>query len=134
MMAGVAGLRPWRAGPAGLLLAACTLAQAQGDAQRGEQLARSRTQGLCVLCHALPGDHPAQQGTVGPPLAGVGARWSADQLRQRLLAPQQFNPDTVMPAYARTAGLRQVAPAFAGQPLLQPAQIDDLVAWMVSLQ
>ena len=120
----------------GLLgLALCaSLAQAAGDAARGEAIAHNRSQSLCVLCHALPGQNPALQGNLGPPLAGVGSRLDANTLRQRLLAPQRFNPDTVMPAYGPQDGLQQVAQAQRGRPLLSAEQIDDLVAWLASLR
>ncbi len=109
-------------------------ASAQGDAQRGAAIAASRSLGLCVLCHALPGQPAALQGDLGPPLAGIATRLDAQDLRQRLLAPERFNPDTLMPAYGRTDGLRQVAAAQRGQPLLTPAQIDDVVAWLETLR
>lgn len=109
-------------------------ALAAGDANRGAALVASRSLGLCVLCHALPGQPESSHGTVGPPLASVGARLDAASLRQRLLAPERFNPDTVMPAYGRSDGLRQVASALRGQPLLSAAQIDDVVAYLESLQ
>lgn len=118
-----------------LLAALCaTAAVAQGDPARGAAIAANRSQGLCVLCHALPGQPAALAGTVGPPLAGVGGRLDADALRARLLEPERFNPDTVMPAYGRTDGLQQVAPAQRGRPLLGAAQIDDVVAWLVTLR
>lgn len=101
---------------------------------RGAALAASRTQGLCILCHALPGIPAVQQGTLGPPLQGVGARLDAGQLRQRLLEPARFNPDTVMPAYGPPASLQRVSPAWQGRALLEPAQIDDLVSWLASLK
>ena len=116
------------------LAATAATAMAQGDAARGEAIALHRSQGLCVLCHALPGQNPALQGTIGPPLAGVGSRMDAATLRQRLVAPEQFNPDTVMPAYGRSTGLQQVARTHRGQPLLSDAQIDDVVAWLVTLR
>jgi sulfur-oxidizing protein SoxX len=117
-----------------LLLGLAGIAQAQGDATRGAALAADRSQGLCVLCHALPGQPAALQGTVGPALAGVGARLNPEALRQRLLAPERFNPDTVMPSYSRSARLQRVAPAQQGRPLLAPDQIDDLVAYLASLK
>jgi sulfur-oxidizing protein SoxX len=119
------------------LLAAlsATAACAQpGDAARGAAIAASRSQGLCVLCHALPGQPAALAGNIGPPLAGVASRLDAAALRARLLAPQRFNPDTVMPAYGRTDGLQQVAAAQRGKPLLDAAQIDDVLAWLLTLQ
>ena len=128
MMAAVAVVLTLIAGPAA----------AHGDAARGAAIAASRQQGLCVLCHALPGQAAAFQGDIGPPLAGVGARLSADLLRQRLLLPERFNPETVMPSYGRPASqpdaLRRVPPALRGEPLLSPAQVDDVVAWLASLQ
>jgi sulfur-oxidizing protein SoxX len=119
---------------AGLLAFAAAAAPAQGDAARGAALAASRSQGLCLLCHALPGQPAPLQGTIGPALAGVGARLVAADLRQRLLEPERQNPDTVMPSYGRTQGLQRVAVAVQGRPLLTPAQIDDMVAYLVSLQ
>ena len=129
-------MRLERAVISGLLAALLPLAGAlaAGDAARGAALVASRSQGLCVLCHALPGQLPAHQGTLGPPLGGVGARLDADALRQRLLAPERFNPDTVMPAYGRSEGLVQVAAALRGKPLLAPAQIDDVVAYLATLR
>ena len=109
-------------------------AGAQGDAARGEAIALNRSQGLCVLCHAVPGQNPALQGTIGPPLAGVGGRLDAHTLRQRLVAPERFNPDTVMPSYGRSTGLQQVALAQRGKPLLTDGQIDDVVAWLATLR
>ncbi len=120
---------------AGLLLAwAVTPAQAEGDAARGAVLAASRSQGLCVLCHALPGQPAPLQGTIGPALAGVGARLGHEDLRQRLLVPERINPETLMPSYGRTEGLQRVAPALQGRPLLTPSQIDDVVAYLESLK
>ena len=137
MMAAVAVVLTLSAGPAAANDDVARGA-ASGDVARGAAIAASRQQGLCVLCHALPGQAAAFQGDIGPPLAGVGARLSADLLRQRLLVPERFNPETVMPSYGRPASqpdaLRRVPPALRGEPLLSPAQVDDVVAWLASLQ
>ena len=109
-------------------------AQAPGNAVRGAAIVASRTEGLCLLCHPVPGQPNALQGTLAPPLAGAGARYSAQTLLQRLTAPEMFNPETVMPSYSRTDGLNRVAPALRGKALLSPAQIDDVVAYLVSLK
>jgi sulfur-oxidizing protein SoxX len=110
------------------------LCTAAGDAQRGAAIAASRQTGLCVLCHALPGVTARQSGTLGPDLAGVGARLSAAQLRERLLQPQRFNPDTLMPAYGATTSLQRVAGARQGQPLLSDQQLDDVIAYLETLR
>jgi len=115
-------------------LSAPLLAVAEGDAERGATIAASRTEGLCVLCHALPGIDARLAGNIGPDLAGVGRRLAPAQLRQRLLAPQDSNPETIMPRYGRSEGLVRVAASRRGQPLLSDAQIDDVVAYLASLR
>ena len=61
------------------------------------------------------------------------ARLDAAQLRLRLVDPQRFNPDTIMPSYRRTESLRQVAPAWKGRPILSDAEIEDVIAYLGSL-
>ena len=39
-----------------------------------------------------------------------------------------------MPAYHRTEGLTRVAPALRGKPILSPEQIEDVVAFLVTLR
>ena len=128
------GRRPGRlAGALALAISGPVWAQA-GDATRGAAIVASRSQGLCGLCHAVPGQPEHLQGTLGPPLHGVGARLDPTDLRAHLLAPERFNPDTLMPAYGRSDGLVQVAPALRGKPLLAPQQIEDVVAYLASLR
>jgi sulfur-oxidizing protein SoxX len=105
-----------------------------GDALRGAALAASRAQGLCVLCHALPGVPSQQSGTLGPDLAGVGSRFSIAQLRERLEAPERFNPDSIMPSVVRRDGLTRVALSRQGQPMLDAQQVDDLLAYLAALR
>lgn len=105
-----------------------------GDPLRGAEIAASRSGGLCVLCHAMPGVPAVHAGTLGPDLAGAGARYTREQLRARLLAPERFNPQTVMPAAQRTEGLERVAPARQGRPLLDAQQLEDVLAWLETLR
>lgn len=106
-----------------------------GDAARGAQVAASRSTGLCVLCHALPGVPAVQAGTIGPDLAGVGARNTPAQLRERLVAPERFNPQTLMPSATRSTGLQRVAAARQGQGgVLTPQQLEDVLAWLETLR
>jgi len=48
--------------------------------------------------------------------------------------PARFNPQTIMPAYSRTDGLARVAPPVRGKPILTAEQIDDVVAYLVTLK
>lgn len=111
-----------------------TAPAAAGDATRGAAIVASRTQGQCVLCHAVPGMLEVHSGNLGPSLAGVGARWTAAELRERLVTPERFNPDSVMPSVSRTDGLVRVAAARRGQPVLDARQVDDVVAYLVTLR
>lgn len=105
-----------------------------GDAARGGALVADARGSLCLLCHKAPIAEARFQGELGPDLAGVGARLNADQLRARLVEPHRFNPDTIMPSYARAEGFARVAANQAGRPILTPAQIDDVVAYLVTLR
>lgn len=105
-----------------------------GDPQRGAEIVRSRSIGLCVLCHAVPGVPAVHAGTLGPDLAGVGARYSSDQLRERLLAPERFNPNTLMPSAARHDGFNRVVSGRAGQALLSAQQLEDVLSHLEQLK
>ena len=72
-------------------------------------------------------------GDIGPDLRGVGDRLSAGQIRLRLVDPKRVNPDTIMPAFHVTDGLERVARRYAGRPILDAGQIEDLVAWLATL-
>ena len=104
-----------------------------GAAARGRDVVMGRD-GNCLLCHAIPATGARFMGNLGPSLAGVGARFDRNQLRLRLTGPQRFNADSIMPAYARTEGLSQVAEAWRGKPILSEQQIDDVVAYLSTMR
>jgi sulfur-oxidizing protein SoxX len=83
------------------------LTAAPGDAAHGRALLLARENANCILCHAIPEARFA--GNLGPPLAGVGARLSAAQLRLRVADNRRVHPDTIMPSYFRGEGLTGVA-------------------------
>jgi sulfur-oxidizing protein SoxX len=86
-----------------------------GDAARGRAIVASRQQGLCLLCHSGPFPEERFQGNLAPSLAGAGARWTAAQLRLRIVDSRRLNPDSLMPAFHRTQGLQRVGPAWQGR-------------------
>ena len=108
------------------------LAAEPGDAARGRSIVVNRDQGACTLCHEVPGE--TRFGNVAPPLAGVGAKLSAGQLRLRVADSSRVSPDTPMPAYYRTEGLRQVAAAYRGKTILSAQQVEDVVAYLATLK
>ena len=105
-----------------------------GDATRGRAIVVDRQTGLCLLCHTAPIPEERFQGNLAPDLAGTGKRWSAAQLRLRLVDPQSLNPQTLMPAYHRTQGLTRVGQNWQGKPLLDAQQIEDVLAWLITLK
>jgi sulfur-oxidizing protein SoxX len=44
------------------------------------------------------------------------------------------NPETIMPAYYRVDGLTRVAPALRGKPVLNAQEIEDVVAYLLTLK
>jgi sulfur-oxidizing protein SoxX len=113
---------------------AASLSGAPGDPARGRAIVANRQVGLCLLCHAGPFPEEKFQGNLAPDLKGAGARWSEGQLRLRLVDSSRLKPDTIMPAYYRVDGLSRVAPAFAGKPILTAEQIEDVVAYLMTLR
>jgi sulfur-oxidizing protein SoxX len=105
-----------------------------GDAERGRRIVLDRNGGDCIVCHAMPLPQRQFHGTVGPPLEGVGSRYTAGELRLRLVDPKTINPQTVMPAYYKIEGLYRVLPRYQGQPMLTAQQIEDVVAYLLTLK
>jgi L-cysteine S-thiosulfotransferase len=111
-----------------------SLTGAPGDPVRGKVIVASRQTGLCLLCHSAPLPEEKFQGTIGPDLTGTGSRNTEGQLRLRIVDPRTFNPDTIMPAYYRQDGLTRVAPAFRNKTVLTAEQIEDVVAFLMTLR
>src|SRR5690348_2987888 len=106
----------------------------KGDAERGRGIVLNRQVGLCLLCHSGPYPQERFQGTLAPDLGGAGSRSSEGQLRLRIVDASRLSPDTIMPPYYRVDGLVRVAPGFAGKPILTAEQIEDVVAYLVTLR
>jgi L-cysteine S-thiosulfotransferase len=111
-----------------------SLTGAPGDPERGHAIVGNRQVGLCLLCHTglFPDEH--FQGNLAPDLTGTGSRASADQLRLRIVDASRLNPNTIMPPYYRVDGLERVAANFRGKPILSAEQIEDVVAFLVTLK
>lgn len=105
-----------------------------GDAQRGRAIVASRQAGLCLLCHSGPIPEERFQGNLAPDLSGAGLRWTEAQLRLRIADSSQINPDTIMPSYFRSTGFTRVAPAQQGKSIFTAQQIEDVVAYLLTLR
>ena len=104
-----------------------------GDPERGRETLIGRD-GNCLLCHAVPETGMRFMGNLAPPLTGVASRLSAGQMRLRIVDAMRVNPNTIMPSYHRIDGLNQVAEQWRGKPILSGQQIEDVVAYLLTLR
>jgi sulfur-oxidizing protein SoxX len=121
----------------------CAAAQAQamapltaeaGDAARGRAIVANRQLGLCLLCHSGPIPEERFQGNLAPPLDGAGARWSANELRMRMVDASKFNPETIMPSYFKPGSAPRTPAALQGKTILSAQQVEDVVAYLQTLR
>ncbi|MBC7706238.1 MAG: sulfur oxidation c-type cytochrome SoxX [Rhodoferax sp.] len=105
-----------------------------GDPARGRAIVANRQLGLCLLCHTGPIPEERFQGSLAPDLTGAGTRWTAGQLRLRMVDARALNPETSMPSYHRMDGLNRVAAAWAAAPMLSAQQVEDVVAYLTTLR
>jgi L-cysteine S-thiosulfotransferase len=111
-----------------------SLTGAAGDPVRGRAIVGNRLVGLCLLCHSGPFPEDRFQGNIAPDLSGAGSRWSEGQLRLRIVDASKLNPDTIMPPFYRIDHLTRVAPAFRDKPVLTAVEIEDVVAYLMTLK
>ncbi len=105
-----------------------------GDPGNGRKVAINRKKGNCLACHAMPVPEQQFHGEVGPSLEGVGDRYTADELRLRLVDSKVLNPDTIMPSFYKTSGLNRVMKKFEGKTILSAQEVEDVVAYLVTLK
>ena len=111
-----------------------SLTGAAADPARGRAIVLDRRLGACLLCHTGPFTEERFRGTLAPDLSGAGSRWSAGQLRLRLVDASRLNPSTIMPPYYRVDGLARIGNSWTGKPMLTAEQIEDVVAFLATLR
>jgi len=105
-----------------------------GDPVIGREIAINRKKGNCLACHVMPIPEQSFHGEIGPDLSGVGSRYEIGELRLRVVNPKVFNSDTMMPAFYRTDGFHRVGKKFQGKTILNPQEVEDLLAYLMTLQ
>jgi L-cysteine S-thiosulfotransferase len=117
-----------------------------GDAVRGRAIVTNRQLGLCLLCHKGQFKEELTTGNVAPSFDGIGSRYSAAQLRLRVAKIRHLYPQSIMPnmydlALSATEQVREqrneqrrVAEKFDGKPILTAGQVEDVVAFLKTLQ
>lgn len=104
-----------------------------GDAKNGRKLAINKKKGNCLACHALPIPEQQFHGEVGPQLYDVGSNLSEAEMRLRLVDPKVLNEGTIMPSFLK-AGKTRVMKKFAGKTILKPQEVEDIIAYLVTLK
>jgi sulfur-oxidizing protein SoxX len=113
-----------------------------GDPVKGREVVSKRSLGNCVACHAAEDLADIQfHGNIGPPLDGAGDRWSEAELRGIVSDAKQMFYGTMMPSFYKTEGFVRPGNAYTGKaaddsfgPLLTAQQIEDVVAYLVTLK
>ncbi len=105
-----------------------------GNPARGRQIVRDMNHVTCLICHSMPIPEEPDHGEIGPPLAGVGSRFTASELRLRLIDPKAVNPATIMPSYYRVSNFMRVGESFRDRPIYTAQQIEDVVAYLSLLK
>lgn len=105
-----------------------------GDPVKGKTIVVSRQTGLCILCHSGPFPEERFQGNLAPDLRMSVANLNAAQLRARLVDASRFHPNTIMPAYYRIDHLQRVAPSFIGKTVLSGQDIEDVIAYLLTIK
>jgi sulfur-oxidizing protein SoxX len=108
----------------------------KGDPAAGRKWFVGRKLGNCLACHINKETSDEQfHGEVGPPLDGVADRYDEAQLRAIVTNSKAvFGDQTLMPGFYRVSGMNRVADKFAGKTILSAQQVEDIVAYLMTLK
>ena len=105
-----------------------------GNSINGKKIAIKRKKGNCLACHAMPIPDQQFHGEVGPDLSGVASRYSAGELRARIVNPKLINASTIMPAFLKSQGLHRSLDKFKGKTILSAQEIEDVISYLMTLK
>lgn len=111
-----------------------SLSDRPGDPQRGRAIVLNRQVGFCLLCHSGPFPEDRFQGNLAPDLKLSLASLSEGQIRARIVDSSRLTPETIMPSYFRTDHLKVVATPYRGKTILTAQQVEDVVAFLMTIQ
>ena len=106
-----------------------------GDPVEGRIVFANRKLGNCLACH-VNSQMPEEsfQGEVGPPLDGVADRLTEAQARGIVANSKMTFEGTIMPAFYIDSGYTRPLPDFAGASILTGQQVEDVVAYLMTLK
>ena len=106
-----------------------------GDDARGREIVTDSGSGNCLACHQLPIPDVEAYGTIGPPLTAIGARLTEGQIRLRVVDTRKINPMSIMPGFYRDPRLiHRPDKRYAGRTFLNAQQVEDVIAYLVTLK
>ncbi len=119
-----------------------SLSGAPGDAAAGMKVMTTAALGNCVACHQIGALPDVQfQGNIAPPLDGVADRYSEPQLRGIVANAKMTFENSFMPAFYKTDGFTRPGDAYTGKapeaalpPILTSQQVEDVVAYLLTLK
>ena len=119
------------------------LTKKRGAAKRGEAVMIARDKGNCLSCHRVSAFEKkakkaplayGDMGEIGPILDGVAKRYEIGKLRLILVDAKQMFPETMMPSYYKVKGLHRVSKPFTNKPILTAQEVEDILAFLVTLK
>lgn len=114
---------------------ATSLTGVAGDPVAGRAVFANRKQGNCLACHTNSDlSEESFHGEVGPPMDGVADRWSEAELRGIVTNSKKMFEGTIMPAFYIDSGYVRPLEDFAGQSILTAQQVEDVVAYLMTLK
>lgn len=105
-----------------------------GDPARGRKIVINRKKGNCLACHDIK-DIPEQpfHGQTGPALEHIPEHHSVAEMRMRLVDSKMINPATMMPSFYKL-GQYRVLKGFQGKTVLSAQDVEDVIAYMMTLK
>ena len=114
-----------------------------GDPVNGAKVFSSKKKGNCVACHTSTAlSEVPFHGEVGPTVDGVADRWTEAEVRGIVANAKRTFEGSVMPSFYKVDGFIRLGNRYTGkahpggevEPLLAAQDIEDLVAWLMTLK
>lgn len=112
-----------------------------GNAEAGAKVMTTRSEGNCVACHVVSSLKADFQGNIGPALDGAADRWSEAELRGIVTDAKHTFEGSMMPSFYKTGPYIRPGDDYTGKapkgelsPILTAVQIEDVVAYLVTLK